>query len=116
MGFGQRVDAVRLEPRLGGIGAFMDLVDVAQKTLKEKGHRCRLRLLGNCRESGLQVLIVLTTVIGWNLHANQEYFGLGTLAQLGHLQKIRSSHVEREAPQGIVGPQFNHHELGVMGG
>ena len=86
------------------------------QALKEKRHQHGSVLLGHEHIGGFEVFIVLTPVIGGHLHAQEQQFGMGLLAKLGHALKVRLCHFQVQSSQGIVGAKFQHHDLGMMRG
>lgn len=106
MRLGVGMNAVGLKPawRIGHVG----------NAFEKEGYQTRFVLLRHLRESVGKARAVVGPVIGGHLHAQQQHLGACALAALNHGLKVTARHLQRQATQGIVAAEFDHHHGGLV--
>ena len=61
-----------------------------------------------------QFLVVAGAVVRRHLHADQQHARAGGLGRLGHGSQVGLGHGQRQAAQGVVAAQLNHHVRGLF--
>lgn len=106
MRLGVGMNAVGLKPawRIGHVG----------NAFEKEGYQTRFVLLRHLRESVGKARAVVGPVIGGHLHAQQQHLGACALAALNHGLEVTARHLQRQATQGIVAAEFDHHHGGLV--
>ncbi len=100
------MDAIGLEPTLG--------IGHVGNAFEEEGYQTRFVLLCHLGEGVGKARAVIGPVIGRHLHAQQQHLGASALAGLNHGLQVTARHLQRQATQGIVATEFNHHHGGLV--
>ena len=101
MRLGVGMNAIGLKParRIGHVG----------NALEKEGYQTRFVLLRHLDESIGKARAVVGPVIGGHLHAQQQHLGACALAALNHGLEVTARHLQRQATQGIVAAELDHH-------